>query len=57
MLAKFYSLQVHDLLKLYSEVNVPPERLLFKIPSTWQVSIWGVFALVGTGGNFGTVLS
>ena len=30
--------QVHDLLKLYNEVNVPPERLLFKIPSTWQVS-------------------
>lgn len=28
--------KVHDLLKLYNEVNVPPERLLFKIPSTWQ---------------------
>ncbi|MQL77883.1 hypothetical protein Taro_010288, partial [Colocasia esculenta] len=28
--------KVHDLLKLYSEVEVPPERLLFKIPSTWQ---------------------
>ncbi|XP_030524802.1 transaldolase [Rhodamnia argentea] len=28
--------KVHDLLKLYGEVNVPPERLLFKIPSTWQ---------------------
>ena len=32
-------MQVHDLLKLYNEINVPPERLLFKIPSTWQVSI------------------
>ncbi|GKV38085.1 hypothetical protein SLEP1_g46033 [Rubroshorea leprosula] len=29
-------MQVHDLLKLYNEINVPPERLLFKIPSTWQ---------------------
>ncbi|KAK4748550.1 hypothetical protein SAY87_015136 [Trapa incisa] len=29
-------LKVHELLKLYSEVNVPPEKLLFKIPSTWQ---------------------
>uniref|UniRef100_A0A2P2Q2V0 transaldolase n=1 Tax=Rhizophora mucronata TaxID=61149 RepID=A0A2P2Q2V0_RHIMU len=28
--------KVHDLLKLYDEVGVPPERLLFKIPSTWQ---------------------
>ncbi|XP_074357519.1 uncharacterized protein LOC141697166 [Apium graveolens] len=28
--------KVHDLLKLYSELEVPPERLLFKIPSTWQ---------------------
>nr|XP_023908664.1 uncharacterized protein LOC112020340 isoform X1 [Quercus suber]POF15471.1 transaldolase [Quercus suber] len=28
--------KVHDLLKLYNEINVPPERLLFKIPSTWQ---------------------
>ncbi|KAH9777367.1 transaldolase [Citrus sinensis] len=28
--------KVHDLLKLYSEIDVPPERLLFKIPSTWQ---------------------
>ncbi|KAG8484307.1 hypothetical protein CXB51_023856 [Gossypium anomalum] len=27
---------VHDLLKLYNEIDVPPERLLFKIPSTWQ---------------------
>ncbi|KAM7259950.1 hypothetical protein ACFE04_015691 [Oxalis oulophora] len=26
--------KVHDLLKLYNDVNVPPERLLFKIPST-----------------------
>ncbi|XP_068634662.1 uncharacterized protein [Aristolochia californica] len=30
--------KVHELLKLYSEVEVPPEHLLFKIPSTWQVS-------------------
>ncbi|KAK9927499.1 hypothetical protein M0R45_024680 [Rubus argutus] len=28
--------KVHDLLKLYDRVDVPPERLLFKIPSTWQ---------------------
>ncbi|KAG9452408.1 hypothetical protein H6P81_005312 [Aristolochia fimbriata] len=28
--------KVHELLKLYSEVEVSPERLLFKIPSTWQ---------------------
>ncbi|KAG7956877.1 hypothetical protein I3843_11G146500 [Carya illinoinensis] len=28
--------KVHDLLHLYNEINVPPERLLFKIPSTWQ---------------------
>lgn len=28
--------KVHDLLKLYHEIEVPPERLLFKIPSTWQ---------------------
>ncbi|XVF51683.1 hypothetical protein PTKIN_Ptkin04bG0204200 [Pterospermum kingtungense] len=28
--------KVHDLLKLYSNIDVPPERLLFKIPSTWQ---------------------
>jgi transaldolase len=28
--------KVHDLLKLYNDVDVPPERLLFKIPSTWQ---------------------
>ncbi|OAY59982.1 transaldolase [Manihot esculenta] len=28
--------KVHSLLKLYSEINVPPERLLFKIPATWQ---------------------
>ncbi|KAL8498410.1 hypothetical protein ACS0TY_021653 [Phlomoides rotata] len=27
---------VHDLLNLYREIGVPPERLLFKIPSTWQ---------------------
>ncbi|WCJ25988.1 Aldolase superfamily protein [Euphorbia peplus] len=28
--------KVHALLKLYDEINVSPERLLFKIPSTWQ---------------------
>ncbi|KAJ1379613.1 Transaldolase/Fructose-6-phosphate aldolase [Sesbania bispinosa] len=28
--------KVHDLLKLYNNSNVPPQRLLFKIPSTWQ---------------------
>ncbi|CAK8562775.1 unnamed protein product [Lathyrus sativus] len=28
--------KVHDLLKLYDDSNVPHERLLFKIPSTWQ---------------------
>ncbi|KAI5655664.1 hypothetical protein M9H77_32851 [Catharanthus roseus] len=28
--------KVHDLLKLYNDIQVPPERLLFKIPSTWQ---------------------
>ncbi|KAJ6714627.1 TRANSALDOLASE [Salix viminalis] len=28
--------KVHDLLKLYNEIDVPHERLLFKIPSTWQ---------------------
>ncbi|CAL5431194.1 unnamed protein product [Camellia sinensis] len=27
---------VHDLLKLYHGIDIPPERLLFKIPSTWQ---------------------
>ncbi|KAH6787507.1 Aldolase superfamily protein [Perilla frutescens var. hirtella] len=28
--------KVHDLLKLYHEIEVSAERLLFKIPSTWQ---------------------
>ncbi|KAG5539809.1 hypothetical protein RHGRI_020131 [Rhododendron griersonianum] len=28
--------KVHDLLKLYNDIDIPPERLLFKIPSTWQ---------------------
>ncbi|KAF3783518.1 Transaldolase [Nymphaea thermarum] len=28
--------KVHELLKLYAEVEVPQDRLLFKIPSTWQ---------------------
>ncbi|KAH7549584.1 hypothetical protein JRO89_XS13G0052600 [Xanthoceras sorbifolium] len=32
----YQNMQVHDLLKLYNEIDVPPERLLFKIPSTWQ---------------------
>uniref|UniRef100_A0A7N0V3Z2 transaldolase n=1 Tax=Kalanchoe fedtschenkoi TaxID=63787 RepID=A0A7N0V3Z2_KALFE len=28
--------KVHDLMKLYDNVGVPPERILYKIPSTWQ---------------------
>ncbi|XP_020703617.1 uncharacterized protein LOC110114914 [Dendrobium catenatum] len=28
--------KVHELLRLYNEVEVSSERLLFKIPSTWQ---------------------
>ncbi|CAH9086194.1 unnamed protein product [Cuscuta europaea] len=28
--------KVHDLLMLYNEIEIPPERLLFKIPATWQ---------------------
>ncbi|KAL9249362.1 Transaldolase-like protein [Drosera capensis] len=28
--------KVHDLLKFYNDIDVPAERLLFKIPSTWQ---------------------
>ncbi|KAL7111393.1 hypothetical protein ACP275_05G084100 [Erythranthe tilingii] len=28
--------RVHELLKLYHDIEVPRERLLFKIPSTWQ---------------------
>ncbi|MCO5547666.1 hypothetical protein L7F22_001117 [Adiantum nelumboides] len=28
--------KVHDLIRLYEEVEVPKERLLFKIPATWQ---------------------
>ncbi|KAI3836159.1 hypothetical protein MKX03_028138 [Papaver bracteatum] len=28
--------KVHELLKLYNEVEIPVERLLFKIPATWQ---------------------
>ncbi|XP_057773557.1 uncharacterized protein LOC130992823 isoform X2 [Salvia miltiorrhiza] len=28
--------KVNDLLKLYNKIGVSPERLLFKIPSTWQ---------------------
>ncbi|CAJ2664088.1 unnamed protein product [Trifolium pratense] len=28
--------KVHDLLKLYNDSNVPHDRLLFKIPATWQ---------------------
>ncbi|KAL6329814.1 hypothetical protein AAG906_037526 [Vitis piasezkii] len=32
----YHNLQVHDLLTLYNEIDVPPKCLLFKIPSTWQ---------------------
>ncbi|KAF8380478.1 hypothetical protein HHK36_027964 [Tetracentron sinense] len=28
--------KVHELLKLYNDIEIAPERLLFKIPSTWQ---------------------
>ncbi|KAK8945430.1 hypothetical protein KSP40_PGU019904 [Platanthera guangdongensis] len=28
--------RVYELLKLYSEIEVSPERVLFKIPATWQ---------------------
>ncbi|KAI4303236.1 hypothetical protein MLD38_038890 [Melastoma candidum] len=28
--------KVNNLLKLYGQIDVPPERLLFKIPATWQ---------------------
>ncbi|KAH7291516.1 hypothetical protein KP509_29G020100 [Ceratopteris richardii] len=28
--------KVHDLIRLYEEVEVPKERVLFKIPATWQ---------------------
>ncbi|PIA50138.1 hypothetical protein AQUCO_01300698v1 [Aquilegia coerulea] len=28
--------KVHELLKLYNKLEVPPERILFKIPATWQ---------------------
>ena len=31
--------QVHNLLALYDEVEVPRDRLLFKIPATWQVCL------------------
>ena len=41
------TVQVHDLLILYNDINVPPERLLFKIPSTWQVSIWAKYVFIG----------
>lgn len=30
-------MQVHELLRMYDEVEVPRDRLLFKIPATWQV--------------------
>lgn len=33
-----YVFQVHELLKLYNEVEVSSEHLLFKSPLTWQVS-------------------
>eukprot|EP00261_Vitis_vinifera_P032239 XP_019073482.1 PREDICTED: uncharacterized protein LOC100854224 isoform X1 [Vitis vinifera] len=32
----YHNLQVHDLLTLYNEIDVPPKCLLFKIPSIWQ---------------------
>lgn len=38
--------QVHDLVRLYNDVDVPPERLLFKISSTWQVSVNSNFKLL-----------
>ncbi|PKA59562.1 transaldolase [Apostasia shenzhenica] len=28
--------KVHDLLKLYNYIEIPSERILFKIPSTWE---------------------
>ncbi|CAM8876936.1 unnamed protein product [Rhodiola kirilowii] len=31
-----YNPAVHTLVKLYDNVGVPPERVLYKIPSTWQ---------------------
>ena len=36
--SSYYMFQVHELLKLYNQIEVSSERLLFKIPSTWQVS-------------------
>ncbi|KAF3614482.1 hypothetical protein FXO37_35916 [Capsicum annuum] len=33
---RILSMEVHDLLKTYTVIEVPPERLLFKIPATWQ---------------------
>jgi hypothetical protein len=35
----FVYVQVHELLQIYNEHGVLSERLLFKIPATWQVSI------------------
>jgi transaldolase len=32
--------KVHDLLRLYNEIDVPHDRLLFKIPATWQVRLF-----------------
>lgn len=34
----FTVMQVENLLRLYNSIDVPAERLLFKIPATWQVS-------------------
>jgi len=40
--------QVHELLKLYDQVEVSSELLLFKIPSTWQVSTQVVQSLISS---------
>ena len=34
--------QVHELLQIYNEHDVLSERLLFKIPATWQVSMHSI---------------
>jgi hypothetical protein len=40
--------QVHQLLGLYDEVEVPRDRLLFKVPATWQVCRGGIAANLRT---------
>lgn len=35
----YFYVQVHELLQIYNEHDIPSERLLFKIPATWQVSL------------------